>query len=195
MPHFRGRWSTAILLAAVTVGTACPASAHHILGRPSYNVDGDASTPPSISLEVQIGHFNVTMMAFPIQLKARQPVRVKLYATRLDGGKRFDGNVTFSVRDDSWFPATEEVLAVQRMDDNGVYSQGMEFKQDGDYVISAKYEADTEPYVIDFPVTVGNPMPKGFLAGAAGLVAVVLTGISLAKRKRRAKEDASRSAP
>ncbi len=163
---------------------AAPASAHHVLGRPAYAYNGDSSTPPSISLEVQIGKFNATMMAFPFELRARQPVRIKLYATRLDGGTRFDGTVTFGVKDDSWLPSDEEVLGEQAMNDNGVFDQIMEFRRDGDYIITAKFEADKEPYVIDFPVTVGKPAPVAPLAAAGGLLFALLLAIPWIKKRR-----------
>jgi hypothetical protein len=179
------RHGLAALVMLTALAAAAPASAHHILGRPAYGYNGDASSPPSISLEVQIGKYNATMMAFPLELKPRQPVRVKLYATRLDTAQRFDGAVTFTVRDDGWLPAAEETLGVQTLNGDGVYAQGMEFSRDGDYVITAKFESDGEPYIIDFPVVVGKPLPVVPLAAAAGLVAAVLGAISWAKRRRR----------
>ena len=167
-----------------------PAVAHHILGRPAYGYSGDASSPPSISLEIQIGKYTANMMAFPIELKPHDPVRVKMYATRLDNGRAFDGQVTFSVRDDGWLPEKEEMVGVQTLNGDGVFAQGLEFSKDGDYVITASFEADGEPYVIDFPVVVGKPLPVVGLAAAGLLVAGVLGGISLAKRRQRARQPA-----
>ncbi len=172
-----------VILTAMVAGPA--AWAHHILGRPAYGYNGDASTPPSISLEVQIGKYSVNMMAYPLVLKPRQRVRIKLYATRLDTAQRFDGKVTFTVRDDGWLPAQEETLGVQTLNGDGIYAQGMEFSRDGNYIITAKFEAGGEPYVIDFPVVVGRPLPVGPLAAAGFLVATVLGAISLAKRRSR----------
>ena len=177
-----------ILLAALfLVWAQNPAFAHHILGRPAYSYNGDSSTPPSISLEVQIGHFNVTAMAFPVELKVREPVRIKVYATRLDSDARFNGEVAFSVRDDSWLSSKEEQVATQTMDDNGVYSQNLEFRHDGNYIVTAKFDADGEPYVIDFPVSVGKPVPVTFLVSAAALLGLVLWVITAIKRRRNTR--------
>jgi hypothetical protein len=176
------RWVLALL---VLVAVSHPALAHHILGRPAYSYNGDSSTPPSMSLEVQIGHFNVTAMAFPVELKVREPVRIKVYATRLDSDDRFNGEVTFSVRDDTLFPSTDEKVATQIMDDNGVYTQALEFKRDGNYIITAQFQADGEPYIVDFPVTVGKPMPTTFLVSAGAVVALGLFTVSAIKRRRR----------
>ena len=183
-------WRALTAFALVVAVIPLPAAAHHILGRPAYGYSGDASSPPSISLEVQIGKYTANMMAFPLELKPHDPVRIKMYATRLDNGQAFDGQVTFSVRDDGWLPAKEETVGVQTLNGDGVYAQGMEFSKDGDYVITASFEADGEPYVVDFPVVVGRPLPVVELAAGGLLVAGVLGGISLAKRRQRARRPA-----
>jgi len=42
-----------------------PVQAHHVLGRPSYSLSEDSTTPPSMQVETQIGDYYVTYMAFP----------------------------------------------------------------------------------------------------------------------------------
>ncbi len=156
---------------------------HHVLGRPAYSLNEDSNTPPAMQLEVQIGDYFVTSMVFPAFPRAGEPARVNLYAKRLDNGKPYDGQVAFYVQDDKWFADEPEPLGVQSPDDN-VYRQGMVFKADGAYIISARFEADGQPYVIDFPLRLGNPAPIGPLGLSIGTIFVVLVAVSLIQRKR-----------
>ena len=157
--------------------------AHHVLGRPAYALNEDSNTPPAMQLEVQIGDYFVTSMVFPAFPRAGEPARVNLYAKRLDNGKPYHGEVRFYVQDDKWFADDPELLGVQSPDDN-VYRQGMVFKADGAYIISARFEAGGEPYVIDFPLRIGNPPPVGPLGLTLGAIFLVLITVSLLQRKR-----------
>ena len=159
------------------------AGAHHVLGRPAYSLSEDSNTPPSMQVETQIGAYFVTYMAFPAFPKPNEPGRVTVYATRLDDGSPFQGEVTFSVRDDSWFARRKEVLGVQRPNDH-TYRQGFLFKEEGDYLITAEFEAGGEPYIIDFPLRIGEPVAVGPIGVAVGAIAVILVGVNLVQRRR-----------
>lgn len=159
------------------------AGAHHVLGRPAYSLSEDSNTPPSMQVETQIGEYFVTYMAFPAFPKPNEPGRVTVYATRLDNGSPFQGEITFSVRDDSWFGSRKEVLGVQRPNDH-THRQGFVFKDEGDYLITAEFEAGGEPYIIDFPLRIGEPVPVGPIGVAVGAIAVILVGVNLAQRRR-----------
>jgi len=158
--------------------------AHHVLGRPAYSLSADSNTPPSLQVETQIGDYYVTYMAFPAFPKANENGRVNLYASHIDSGKPFNGQVTFKVRNDSWFSRDEEVLGVQTIDDN-VYRQGFVFSKDGDYIITAEFNENGEPYIIDFPLRIGEPLAVGPLGLLVALIAAVLVGVNLLQRRRR----------
>ncbi|WJW74802.1 hypothetical protein QVG61_09855 [Thiohalobacter sp. IOR34] len=157
--------------------------AHHVLGRPAYSLNEDSNTPPSMQVETQIGSYFVTYMVFPAFPRPGEPGRINLYASRIDGGEPFQGEVTFKVRDDGWFSGEEELLGVQPPDDN-VFRQGFVFSEAGDYIITARFEADGEPYQIDFPLRIGDPAPVGPLGIAVGVIVAVLVGVNLVQRKR-----------
>ena len=162
-------------------------SAHHILGRPAYSLNEDSNTPPSMNLEAQIGNYLVTAMVFPAFPRPNEPGRINFYATHLDSKQPLNTKVEFIVKDDSWFSTNApEVLGAQVLDDN-VYRQGFVFKNEGNYIITAKFEAENEPYTIDFPMRVGNPMPIGLLGSVAGGVLLLLLGVTLFQRKRLAR--------
>ncbi len=163
---------------------SAPLYAHHVLGRPSYSLGEESNTPPSMQVEAQIGDYFVTYMVFPAFPQPNEPGRVNLYATRIDDGTPLDGDVMFKVRDDSWFADGEETLGVARLDDN-VYRQGFVFKEEGDYIITAEFEAGGEPYIVDFPLRIGDPAPVGPIGAAVGAVVVVLVGVNIVQRKRR----------
>jgi len=161
-----------------------PAAAHHVLGRPSYNLNEDSNTPSSMQIETQIGDYFVTVMAFPAFLRPDTPGYIKLYATHLDTELPYLGQVTFIVRDDSLFSSKEERLGVQTPIDN-IFRQGIVFSQEGDYIISAEFTANNEPYRIDLPLRVGNPLPILSLSLGAAIVVIFLSAVFFKKRFRR----------
>lgn len=173
------------LLLTLLLGSAVipPVTAHHVLGRPSYSLNEDSNTPPSMNVETQIGDYFVTAMVYPAFPRANEAGRINLYASHIDTRLPLNTGVAFSVRDDSWFKNDVEKLGAQVLDDN-VYRQGFEFHNDGNYIITASFEAGGEPYRIDFPLRVGNPPPIGIVGIAVGLVVIVLVGVTVAQRRR-----------
>lgn len=163
------------------------ANAHHVLGRPSYSLGEDSNTPPSMQVETQIGKYYVTYMAFPAFPQPNEAGRVNLYASRIDNGEPFKGKVTFKVRDDSWFSSTEETLGEQPVDDN-VFRQGFVFKQAGHYIITAEFHADGEPYIIDFPLQIGETQSILPLAITIAVIIIMLLAVSILQRKRLLRE-------
>ncbi len=160
-----------------------PVQAHHVLGRPSYSLNEDSTTPPSMQVETQIGDYYVTYMAFPAFPSPNEPGRVNLYASRIDNGDPFQGKVTFKVRSDSWFNDQEILLGVQDVDDN-VFRQGFEFHEAGNYIVRAEFESDGAPYQIDFPLRIGDPSSFGPLGIAIAVILFVLFGVNIAQRKK-----------
>ena len=172
-----------LVLLATGITWVMPAYAHHVLGRPAYSLNEDSNTPPSMEIETQIGKYYVTMMAFPAFPKPGQRGRVNLYAVRIDDGESYDGSVTFTVREDSWFGGEQEMLGTQPPDDR-VYRQGFSFHKAGNYIIRAEFESDGEPYQLDFPVRIGSPVPIGPIGVTVGSLAVLLIGVNIFQRRR-----------
>jgi len=175
-----GVWLLSVMLNWFALPSAY---AHHVLGRPAYSLSEESNTPPSMQVETQIGKYYVTYMAFPAFPKPNEAGRVNLVASRIADGAPFIGKVTFKVRDDSWFSRNEEVLGTQQIDD-GVYRQGFVFNKAGDYIITAEFQADNEPYQIDFPLRIGKPFPIGPIGISALVILFVLLGVNLTQRKR-----------
>ena len=177
-------WVSLFVLTTFIVSTA---SAHHILGRPAYNLNEDSNTPPSMNLETQIGNYFVTAMVYPAFPKPNESGRIHFYATHLDTQQPLNTDVTFTVRDDSFFNSEVEKLGAQVLEDS-VYRQGFVFKSEGDYIITAKFKANGEPYTIDFPMRVGNPFPIGLLGTIVAFVLLILIGVSVFQRKKLKRE-------
>jgi hypothetical protein len=137
-----------------------------------------------MQVETQIGDFSINYMVFPAFPKAGERGRINLYASNLDSGESFTGTVRFKVRDDSWFASEEEVLGSQQPDDF-VFRQGFVFSQDGDYIITAEFEANGEPYVIDFPLRVGELTAIGPLGIAVAVILLSLVGVSVLQRRKK----------
>jgi|TARA_B100001964_G_C14245818_1_gene607336 hypothetical protein len=159
------------------------AQGHHVLGRPSYSLNEDSTTPPSMQVEVQVGEYYITYMVFPAFPSPNQPGRVNLYASRIDNGEPFQGQVIFKVRDNNWLNKREEVLGIQAVDDN-VFRQGFEFQEAGNYIIRAEFESDSESYQIDFPLRIGDASVFGPIGVTVSLIALLLITVNLLQRKK-----------
>lgn len=162
---------------------ALPAHAHHVLGKPAYSQSENSSTPPSMQMETQIGDYLVNFMVFPAFPKPGVQGRLHLYAARLDNGQSFLGKVTFKVRDDAWFAAEAEVLGTHEIDDR-VYRQGVVFSKEGNYIVTAEFQADGQPYIVDLPLRVGEPASMMPIGLAAGVIVLALLGVSAVQRRR-----------
>ena len=162
--------------------------AHHVLGRPAYSLNEDSNTPPSMQVETQIGNYFVTYMIFPAFPKPGEKGRVNIYASRIDNGDTLSVPVTFMVHNDGWFAdTTEEKLGTQDVYD-GVYRQGFVFKEKGNYIITARFEAEGEPYVIDFPLLIGESSSILPIGIALGSLVLILAGVNILQRKRLMRE-------
>lgn len=161
------------------------AAAHHVLGRPAYSLNEDSNTPPSIQGELEVGEFTVTFMVFPAFPKPGEPGRVNLYVKRLQGGAPYEGKVSFAARVDSWLPfaGKSKKLGVQPQDDS-IFRQGFKFHNAGDYIITARFEDNGEPYVIDIPLRVGAPPGIGPIGVLVAILLVILVTVGLVQRRR-----------
>lgn len=180
--------SSVLLFAAIWMAAFDAAQAHHVLGRPSYSLNEDSNTPSSQQAEVRIGDYVVTYMVFPAFPRPNAPGRISLYVKRLDNGDTFDGKVTFKIRNDVLLPGLrnvqEESIGVQELDDNRVFRQSFQFSRAGDYILSAQFSVDGEPYVIDFPLRIGDVPPVSAAVIAGGAVLIVLVVVSVTQRRR-----------
>lgn len=190
-----GLLSIGLLCLLISLMLLSPAWAHHVLGRPAYSLNEDSNTPPTMQLETQIGQYLVTMMLFPAFPKVGEEGRVRFYATHLDTGDPFLGEVQFSVQDDVWWGGVEETLGQQSPLD-GIYRQAMLFSKEGDYLVSAHFEAGGEPYVIDLPVRIGTPASILPLIMTFGVLGMVVLALALKKRalKKNREERSERVA-
>ncbi|VAW55974.1 FIG00921845: hypothetical protein [hydrothermal vent metagenome] len=162
--------------------------AHHVLGRPAYSLNEDSNTPPSMQVETQIGAYFLTYMVFPAFPKPNENGRINVYASRIDNGETFNGKMTFLVRNDNWFnDENEEIIGTQEMYD-GVFRQGFLFKEKGSYIITAKFESGGEPYVIDFPLRIGETSTMGPIGIALGSIVFILIAVNIVHRKRLMRE-------
>lgn len=177
------RHCSGLCLVVLIIVLSVPVQAHHVLGRPSYSLNEDSTTPPSMQVETQIGDYYVTYMVFPAFPSPNQPGRVNLYASRIDNGRPFDGEVAFKVRDDSLFNDDEELLGVQLPDDN-VFRQGFEFREAGNFIVRAEFEAGGEPYQIDFPLQIGEPARWGPLGLTVAAIMLLLITVNFVQRNR-----------
>ncbi|MDH5516300.1 MAG: hypothetical protein OEY36_00600 [Gammaproteobacteria bacterium] len=164
------------------------ALAHHVLGRPAYSLNEDSNTPPSMQVETQIGSYFVTYMVYPAFPRAGERGRVNVYASRIDDGDSYGGKMFFEVKNDVMFgDENKELLGTQSIDD-GVYRQGFIFKEDGDYIITASFEADGEPYIIDFPLQVGEGSSMAPVLIALAFIVFALISVNVLQRRRLMRE-------
>ena len=177
-----------ILLATLSLWlSAAPATAHHVLGRPSYSLNEDSNTPPSMQVEVQLGDLFVTTMVYPAFPRLGAPGRINLYAKHLDG-TLYEGEVGFSYRKVSWLSwigmgEESREIGRQQPDDN-VFRQAFRFDREGDFLVTATLDVDGEPHMIDFPLRVGVAPMIGPLEVIIGLVVLIIVAVTVVQRRR-----------
>jgi len=140
-----------------------------------------------MQVDIQMGDYFITYMVFPAFPKPNEPGRINLYAKRIDNDKPFQGKVSFTVRDDSWFSKNEERIGVQTVDDN-VFRQRFLFREPGTYIITAEFEDGGVPYIVDFPLQIGPPSRIGVIGGVTGAMAAVLIAVNIYRRRRLQEE-------
>ena len=72
------------------------------------------------------------------------------------------------------------MLGTQAPDDN-VFRQGFVFPEEGEYIISATFEAGGQPYDVEFPLRIGAPMPVGYIFA---LLLLALLAFVVIQRRR-----------
>jgi hypothetical protein len=167
---------------------AGPASAHHVLGRPAYALNEDSNTPPALQGESEIGEYYVTYMIYPAFPKPNEPGRINLHIKHRDTGKSYRGRVTFLTRDDTLLSLIGigddfEKLGAQPNDDN-VYRQRYICHENGDYIVSARFDAGGQPYAIDLPLRVGPPSAFGPIGFVVGLLIFIMLAVNVIQRRR-----------
>ncbi len=157
---------------------------HHILGRPSYQLNEDSNTPPSLQGEAEMGEFYVTYMIYPAFPKPEEPGRISIYIKRYKNSRSFDGAVKFTARYENLFSFSNfDSLGTQRLDDS-VYRQSFNFHQSGDYTIRAKFRANEEDYTLDIPLRVGAPKFIGPIGIVVGVIFALLILVSTVQYSR-----------
>ncbi|MBT7955875.1 MAG: hypothetical protein HN731_11830 [Rhodospirillaceae bacterium] len=175
-----------VLTALIGLSQVSEALAHHILGRPSYQLNEDSNTPPTLQGESEMGDYYITYMIYPAFPKPKEPGRISVYIKRLDSSKSFDGKVNFTAhRDDilSFSSGNIENLGTQRLDDS-VYRQAFNFHAAGDFLVRAKFESNGEDYTLDIPLRVGAPKFIGPIGIFVGIFIAILLLVSIVQYRR-----------
>jgi|TARA_B100001964_G_scaffold233163_1_gene290029 hypothetical protein len=188
MQNLFSRIRVAILLLFLSLLPIEFASAHHVLGRPSYGLNEDSNTPPGIQGESQIGDYYITYMVYPAFPKPKEPGRINVYIKHKKTDVSFQGRVTFLTWNDSWlsfFDLDNEVikLGVQSNDDN-VYRQKYIYHENGSYIVRANFQASGHTHILDIPLRVGPPSSFGPIGMIVGLLVVILLLVTLVYRRR-----------
>lgn len=173
---------------ATLIAPSSGAWAHHVLGRPAYQLNEDSNTPSAIQGEVMIGGYLANYMVFPAFPKPGQPGRISFHASGLEDGHAFEGKVSFWVGESSGLGAfgldpEPHRLGVQNIDD-GVFRQAFTFAEAGDYLVSIRFTSGGEPHAIDFPLRVGAGPGLG-MTSVLAICLVVALGLVLALAYRR----------
>ena len=170
------------LFLPVLLSISWTSHAHHVLGRPSYSLDEDSTTPPALEMESQIGEFYISFMAFPAIPSPKEHGRINLHIAGINNPGPYVGDVTFKVRYDSFFHHGETILGTQTIDDS-VYRQGFVFEEAGDYIISAEFSNNGQVYKVDMPLTVGKSEIDNAAALIITSIAFILFFFSVYKRR------------
>lgn len=186
------KWTTRaagiVLVMMIATLFADAVLAHHVLGRPAYALNEDSNTPPALQGESEIGDYFVTYMIYPAFPKPNEPGRISLHIKHRETGKSYQGKVAFLTRNDSLLSLIGmggefERLGAQPNDDN-VYRQRYVYHEDGDYIVSARFEAGGQPYAIDLPLRVGPPSTFGPIGFVVGLLIFIMFAVNVIQKRR-----------
>lgn len=165
------------------VALQSPAFAHDVPGQPSHVLSEDPDAPPAVQVETHLGPYHVIFVASPAAANPGERGTLTLSASRSDDGQPFIGKVTFKALGDSISSGKEETIGLQYLRDD-VYRQSFLFKEAGDYIVRAEFEADGEPYAVDLPLTIGTPSRIGTVGVAGISLLVALVTVNLVQRRR-----------
>ncbi|MCK5385762.1 MAG: hypothetical protein KAJ39_01155, partial [Gammaproteobacteria bacterium] len=62
--------------------------------------------------------------------------------------------------------------------------QGFVFSKAGNYIVTAEFQSGGEPYVIDFPLRIGEPDSIGPIGIAVVIIILVIFGVNVTQRRR-----------
>ena len=172
---------TCCFLLAVALQSS--ANAHDVPGKPSHVLSDDPNAPPSVQMETQVGRYHLTLIAFPAFLAPGEAGTANLYASRVDDGQPFLGEVTFKVSNDSLFSSREETIGTQQIHGDH-YSQNFVFEGNGDYIIRAEFEADGQSHAVGLPLTIGTPSSLGTIGAVIAAILIALVTVNLVQRRR-----------
>ncbi len=178
------RYLGVLIVAIFFMGAA---QAHHVLGRPAYSLGEDSNTPPGSEVELQVGEFAISYMAFPAFPQPRERGRINVYASYLKDGRPFDGEMSFKVREAGWFASAEEHVLGSQGPDDGVHRQGYSLEAAGKYTILVDFEAGGEPYRLEFPLQVGQSSRLPAIGMGMAVFAVLAISATVLRRRRRAR--------
>lgn len=172
-----------VLIFLMLVMNSAALSAHHVIGRYSYDVNEDSSSPPGQHVETQIGDYQITYRVFPAFVKPNEQGRINFYISPTQIGDGIESDVKFSVRESGLFKNPMDVLGVQTVDDN-VYHQDFNFHHAGNYVVTADFKLAGEPYSLDFPLQVGSASTTNASRMIAGMFIFILLIAGLRNKQR-----------
>ena len=159
------------------------ALAHDVAGQPTHVLNEDPNAPPAVQVETHTGPYHVNLMASPASPKPDERGTLTLSVYRSENGQPFIGKVTFKALDNSMFFGKAETIGIQYIRDD-VYQQSFLFKEAGDYVIRAEFEADGEMHGVGLPLTIGTPSSLGIIGAVITVLLIALVSVNLVQRRR-----------
>ncbi len=192
------RHATTVTLAlALLLGSAAPASAHHILGIPHYSYEEDYPQTPVLTFAVEAGPYDVKVTGYPGELEAGDQCSLYVYVKDRESGLPYDGEVTALVRRKGMLTAGEVIYGpITVALDESVYKFYPRFEREAEYMAEVSFGEAGHPWIIDLPMVVGEPSsPWAPIVGAAGAALVFAVGLRAALIKRRRRLSAVHGRP
>ncbi len=189
----------ALLLCTAALFTPAPSAAHHILGIPHYAYDEQYPQTPVLTYRVDAGAHEVRMTGYPGVPAPGERCSLHVYIRRASTGAAFDDKVTLTVTEDRLIGTDPIVYGpVTAGLEEAVYKFFPTFDSEANYSARIEFEADSEPWIIDLPIVVGEPGSPWIVLGsvaAATVIFLVFVRAMRIKRRRREKSTQSRPGP
>ena len=175
---------------------AAPAWTHHILGVPHDAYDEDYPQTPVLTYAVELHQYEVKMTGYPGNPEPGQRFSLHIYIRNTETGEVLDDTVTLTVTRDGLMGKGPIIYGpMQAHLEEAMYKFFPEFDRAADYTLEIAFNAHGDDWVIELPMTVGEPKSPwaaiGGVSVAIFVVAIVLRAI-LIKRKREGFENIGR---
>ncbi|MGD8376602.1 MAG: hypothetical protein PVF68_10725 [Acidobacteriota bacterium] len=177
-----------LICAGLTCLATSFALAHHILGIPHYRYDENYPQIPYVEVLAQVGTTELNFTHFPGIPEPGQRVRFKLYVHDRETGEVHRAPLRLEVFRRRFLRSAIPVgppleIRTGTGPEANDYKFFLTFPEAEAYEVRLRFPGPDGVETIPFPVTIGRTDDRPLVFGAAGLLAVTILGVAVARRR------------